>query len=315
MNANPLVSVIIPSFGRPERVLSAIESVLGQTYPSVEVIVVDDASPAPIAPIIQGRFGAEIVCIRHELNRGAAAARNTGIAHSSGEWIAFLDDDDQWLPTRLERQMAHIQSACNYAPAVAYCWGALMRDSQEVKGRRPSYERGKLKELLASNTIGPTPLVMVHRACLEQVGAFNEQYLTGEDWELWIRCALKFPVWGLREVLVLQQAHGDQLSTSLSKKIQFRSLFLSEYDQLLKQYPSIRSQHYTRAGSLSMLGGHEADAEMFYKKAVQACPWSWRAWRYCLLFLMRSVPVCRSALMRRVKRQASADLSGVTYYN
>ena len=102
---SPVVSVIIPTYNRAHLIGRAIRSVLDQTYQDWELIVVDDASTDDIPGIVKGFTDGRVKYIRHDENKGAAAARNTGIQAARGAYIAFLDSDDEWLPEKLERQV------------------------------------------------------------------------------------------------------------------------------------------------------------------------------------------------------------------
>src|SRR5262245_46065882 len=105
------VSVVIPTYNRATLVVRAVRSVLSQTFPDLEVLVVDDASSEDVFDAVM-RFGDPRVRYwRHAVNRGVAAARNTAMAHASGEFIAFLDDDDEWLPDKLMTQLDRLRRA------------------------------------------------------------------------------------------------------------------------------------------------------------------------------------------------------------
>ncbi|MFB6186238.1 MAG: glycosyltransferase family 2 protein, partial [Halobacteriaceae archaeon] len=100
-NSETLVSVVIPTYERPEYLQGAIQTALGQTYDNIEVIVVDDGSSDPYADEIVAEFPQSVTCIRHDENEGLSAARNTGIRNANGEYVAFLDDDDRWHKTKI----------------------------------------------------------------------------------------------------------------------------------------------------------------------------------------------------------------------
>lgn len=106
LNGTPFVSIVIPTYNRARFLGRLVRSVLNQTYKNFEVIVADDASTDDTAEIIKTFKDDRIRYIRHESNAGAAAARNTGIKASRGEYVAFQDSDDEWLPEKLEKQMA-----------------------------------------------------------------------------------------------------------------------------------------------------------------------------------------------------------------
>jgi len=106
----PKVSVVVPAYNRERLILHALNSVLAQTFADFEILAVDDGSTDGTIQAIQSCTDPRIRCLRHEKNRGAAAARNTGIQAARGEYVAFLDSDDEWLPHKLERQTAALDA-------------------------------------------------------------------------------------------------------------------------------------------------------------------------------------------------------------
>ncbi|WP_332899995.1 glycosyltransferase family 2 protein [Haladaptatus sp. CMSO5] len=116
----PTVSVVIPTYNRSEEVTHAIDSVLAQTYDDFELLVVDDGSTDDTKEVVTGYDDDRVKFIEHEENQGAPAARNTGIEHAEGEYVAFLDSDDEWLPLKLERQVDYLESKGDGWVAV-YC--------------------------------------------------------------------------------------------------------------------------------------------------------------------------------------------------
>jgi len=204
-------SVIIPVYNRAGTIRRALESVLNQTYPAQEIIVVDDASTDQTAEILYS-YLPKIRIIRFPENRGVSAARNAGIHHAQGEWIAFLDSDYQWLPQKLEMAVEFHRSHPDL----------LIFQSEEIwmrKGRRvnPAKKHRKLagqifKPSLALCLISPSAVV-VHRSLFTLLGAFDESLPVCEDYDLWLRITRHFPV-GLdqRFGIVKYGGHKDQLS-------------------------------------------------------------------------------------------------------
>ena len=126
----PTGSVIIPTYNRARMVDRAIQSVLSQTYQDFEIIVVDDASTDNTQEVVKECMFRDkrVRYIKHEKNKGGSAARNTGIKNEHGEYVGFLDSDDEWLPTKLEKQIELFRKRCNSVGAV-YCLQYMMDDS------------------------------------------------------------------------------------------------------------------------------------------------------------------------------------------
>lgn len=183
-----LVSVVIPTRNRLERLRNATDSVLRQTEVKIELIVVDDASsdgtPDYLAELQSKDERVRIM--RNMAPIGGSAARNRGIELSRGQWIAFLDDDDEWLPRKIAAQFAVIAEA----PQVVACssWYLLRRPYRRTKVVRiPS--KIDLGMLLKQNVAGGASLCLVRADVARQVGGFDESFRSAQDWEFWTRLA------------------------------------------------------------------------------------------------------------------------------
>ncbi len=206
-----LVSVIIPTYNRTDRVPSAVASVLDQTFREREVLVVDDASSDGTAEALEP-FRGRIRVLRHDRNRGVSAARNTGIRASTAPLVAFLDSDDRWLPGKLEAQVRFFQ---DHPEAVA----CQTREIWIRHGRRVNPARRHLKPSgdvflpsLARCLVSPSA-VMLRRTLLEEAGLFDETLPVCEDYDLWLRIGCRHPIHLIEEdLLVREGGHPDQLS-------------------------------------------------------------------------------------------------------
>jgi glycosyltransferase involved in cell wall biosynthesis len=191
---SPLVSVIVPTYNRPEMLAEALRSVLAQTFPDFEIIVVNDAG-VDVKPLIDHfNSSGNIRYINKETNQGLAAARNTGIGVARGKYIAYLDDDDIYYPDHLETLVGVLEErACKVAYTDA------RRAFQEKRGERyctikyddPYGDDYDADRLLVENFI-PVLCVMHHKECLETAGMFDETLYRHEDWDLWIRISRHF---------------------------------------------------------------------------------------------------------------------------
>jgi len=190
----PRVSVIIASYNRAEVLGQAIESVLAQTYRDFELIVVDDASTDSTAESLQP-YRDRITYLRRDVNGGAAAGRNDGIHASSGEYIAFLDSDDSYLPNRLEVAVKALDVAPEYGGAYADM-ERLAADGSPlpvVAGFLPYQGSGWIfKEQLTRGAMH-TNSVTLRRACFEEVGYFDESLRRFQDVHMWLRLTHRHP--------------------------------------------------------------------------------------------------------------------------
>lgn len=205
----PTVSVIIPTYQRANLVPLAIKSVLAQTYQDYEIIVVNDGSTDNTKEVL-AKFVPQIIAI-HQENRGLSAARNTGIKASQGKYIAFLDDDDRWLPEKLAKQIPILETK----PKVGLVFSDTFAVDNQDKVLGKSSESNPQPKVKVSWTLFeqnfiPVVTVVLRRACLDEVGLFDESLTACEDYDLWLRIIEKWSVYYLDEALTYyRQGEGS----------------------------------------------------------------------------------------------------------
>lgn len=204
MNTGPRVSVIIPVFNGEKYIGEALRSVYSQDYANLEVVVVNDGSTdGSLQEIMPFREHSNFIYLEHP-NRGLAATRNKGLTRATGEFVAFLDADDVWLPQKIRLQVEYLTSH----PKVALVHSDY--SAIDAKGsptslyrspRWPTNVEGRcFKDLIIRNRIGLLT-VMVKKACLDRVGGFNEKIPFTDDYEMWLRLAWYYPFGYLPERL------------------------------------------------------------------------------------------------------------------
>lgn len=208
--ASPLVSVIIPTYNRAAWLAAAIESVLAQSYSNHEVLVVDDGSTDNTRNIATG-YGDRVHYL-FQPNRGPAAARNLGIHHANGCYIAFLDSDDRWLKHKLRTQVALVTSD----PSIKICYTdeIWIRQGRRVNQKKihRKYSGWIYQRCLPLCIISPSS-VMIHRDVFTAVGMFDEEFMVCEDYELWLRISQAYPIAFIDQPLIIKNGgHPDQLS-------------------------------------------------------------------------------------------------------
>ena len=214
----PRVSVIVPVYNRAAAVRAAAASVLGQTYRDFELILLDDGSTDDSGRLIDELAAENPSLIRcyHQENAGAAAARNRGIAFSQGEYICFLDSDDEWLPEKLAIQVDFMDRH----PKVALCYvWALVVDARGTVIRRMAARAGRdtYRKLFYLNPIAPTSGTMVRRSVLDEVGVFDIGLRTRQDWDLWFRIARLYAVREIPRFLARYLSAGTGISANLER--------------------------------------------------------------------------------------------------
>jgi glycosyltransferase involved in cell wall biosynthesis len=207
------VSVVIPTYNRRDLVRDAIESVLGQSDPPYEVIVVDDGSADDTASVVRG-FGEKV---RYEriARGGVSAARNVGVVLSRGNWIAFLDSDDLWLPDKLSIQMRFLADRPQYR--ICQTEEVWIRDGRRVNPKRYHEKpQGYCFDRLLERCLVSPSAVVLKRSLLDEVGGFDEEMPACEDYDLWLRIGCRNALGLVRDALVIKRGgHEDQLSRSV----------------------------------------------------------------------------------------------------
>jgi glycosyltransferase involved in cell wall biosynthesis len=208
----PLVSVVVAAYQQPAFLNLALRSISAQTYPAIEIVVVDDAS----GPEHTSRYGLppSARLIVHEQRSGiAAVTRNTGIAVCRGEYVAFLDQDDLWVPEKLSWQVARMQER----PDARLIFGHFRRiDAAGNPSARltaaPKLRRDPLRQIIRRNFIQCPSQVLISRATLREIGFFDPTIRGSADWDLWIRAVAAGPIIADPRVMTMYRQHDQQWS-------------------------------------------------------------------------------------------------------
>ena len=204
------VTTVIPTYNRRSLLPRALDSVLTQTVPPSEVIVVDDGSSDGTADLIREQYPS--VSLIEQENQGVSEARNRGIREAAGDWIAFLDSDDEWLSRKLEMQL----EALAQSPEYRICHGGeiwIRKGNRVVPPRKYAKLGGYIfKECLPVCMISPSA-VIIHRDIFATVGLFDTSLPAAEDYDLWLRICARYPVLCLTDPLITKfDGHSNQLS-------------------------------------------------------------------------------------------------------
>ena len=214
----PRVSVIIPTYNRSELLVKAVASVLDQSFGDFELLVIDDCSPDDTREKIESVGDSRVTYFRNPENKGVSGSRNFGIEKSQGEYRAVLDDDDEWLPEKLERQVGILDNGPSNLGLVYT--GSLSVDlatGSLIETTIPRYKGNVLNDLAVLNFI-PTSSVLVRRECFTKIGLFDENLSYAEDFDLWIRISTEFLIDYIRDPLLVHKDH-PQTTTANNKKV------------------------------------------------------------------------------------------------
>lgn len=218
VSGEPLVSVIIPVYERTELLKQSIQSVIDQTFERWEsIVVVDHRSAHDVVPLVKSYDDDRIRAVV-DRSSGVSGARNAGIDLASGSYIAFLDSDDVWKPSKLERQLQRFQSG----PAdLGLVYTGFVHD--ELNGmtieRRPRARGDVYLRQLERDQIHPPSTVLIRTECIDEVGLFDTDLPTREDYELWIRVTEHFLVDYVDELLVQKREQSNSLSKDFKKRL------------------------------------------------------------------------------------------------
>lgn len=246
-----MISIIIPTYARPTNLVRAIKSAVNQTYKNIEIIVVDDnglGTPQQKATelLLKNYIDNNVIkYIKHDINKNGSAARNTGFAQSKGEYIAYLDDDDEFLPTKLQCQLTVLQTL-DKTWGGCYCNTTLI-DKDGNKTVYPCQKSGDLTvDMLLEKAFFNTSTLLLRRDVIEELHGFDESYQRHQDWEFLIRFFRKYK-------LKLVDENGSLLnrytadSTAFSKRINGKNIiilkkkFLNEFRLDILRYKEANS--------------------------------------------------------------------------
>src|SRR5215472_280019 len=247
-----LVSIIIPCFRQAHLLGEAIESVLSQSYPDFEIVVVDDGSPDDPLQVVR-RYSS--VRYLRQNNRGLPAARNRGIEASTGEYLIFLDADDRLLPNHLQANLKAFQEHPDAGFVCGdYRWFGA-EGTWHVHDCRPSPDH--YATLLRRNFIGPPHVVMFKRQIIEKVGGFREDLVSSEDQELYLRIARAYPIYCHHEVIAEYRRHDAQMSQKFDVMLKTSLTVLRLQREHIKRNPMYREAY---KGGILFRQGLYADA-------------------------------------------------------
>jgi glycosyltransferase involved in cell wall biosynthesis len=293
----PLVSVVIPTYNYGRYLAQALDSALAQTYPHVEVIVVDDGSTDDSAAVAT-KYGSPVRWYRQQ-NQGVSAARNRGIQEAKGELVAFLDADDAWHPDKLARQVALLLK-----PAVGLVYTGLhyIDAAGDILATDLSGRRGRvLREhalLRGATVLAGGSTALVRRGCFERAGLFDPDLTTSADWDMWRRIACHYEIEVVREPLVYYRQHPSAMHLNVER---FEHDVLHAFERMFLD-PAAQEVHPLRRRCYSNLYFTLAGSYLKAGKLDRGVQYLGR----CLVTWPPSIGYLSSAPFRRVWRRVRA---------
>ena len=265
------ISVIIPTFNRAHTVGRAIQSVLDQTHQPHELIVIDDGSTDE-TQVLLASFSEHIVLIQNKTNGGVSLARNLGIQAATGDWLAFLDSDDEWHHDKLAKQKQFHTS--NPQLMISQCDEVWIRNGVRVNPMdKHAKQGGWIFDACIPLCIVSPSAVIIHTSIFRELGLFDEQLPACEDYDLWLRIAPHYKIGLLKERLVTRHGgHVDQLSSKYWGMDRFRITAMEKHIETPMNLRSKRKllEHLAFkcrvVASGSAKRGKQTDADFYFKK-------------------------------------------------
>lgn len=297
-----VVSAIITTFNRERFLDAAIRSVLAQTYREFELLVLDNSSSDGTAALVGRIRDPRLHYLRHP-PLTIAAARNLGVRTARGEFVAFLDDDDEWLPAKLERQIAAFRRA---SAAVGLIYAGFTRINERgvpIGTHQPVLRGHILTALLGQRDAftGSASNPMMRTAAVQALGGFNEALATSEDWELYLRLADQYEVEFVPEVLVRIRTHREpRLGDRIDEAQYVEELVLGRYGPRMSA--SLRSLYLRKIGGKLCRAGACREGRARIRQAIRIDPLTPLAYaQYGLSFLGRSTYGRVHSVYRRLR--------------
>jgi len=305
-DTRPFVSVIIPAYNAEPTLARAINSVFAQNYPNVEIIVIDDCSKDGTSQIATGFNRKEIRLLRHEKNAGECGAMNSGIAIAQGKYVAFLDADDEWRPTKLEKQIEALERNPSAVFATCACEFVGTDGVPYMEFGMPPAEFRKKelwRQLLVRSCVAK-PCVVAHLASLKAAGSFDTSLRIAGDQDMWIRLSRLGEVEFIPEFLTVVHDTPHSLTKVYGRRLADYLLpMVSRHVESLRpeltpsEVRSILGERYTSVGRILYVNGNFwRGLGLILQGSLQGTKVRENAW-----YLMTASPVARS-LKQTMKR-------------
>ena len=271
---NKLVSVIIPTYNRKHTIKRSIDSVLAQTYRTLEIVIIDDCSTDGTMEYVDELYGniadVNIIYVRNDSNIGPSASRNIGVSYANGDYIAFHDSDDEWLPHKLERQMeAALQAGDKVGAVYSVCEmrraeGTILYPPQEVPTEQKT---GNVFPVILLNALIPMITLLMKKKVYIEIGGFNEQLHSLVDYELSVRIAKKFEILFVDEVLAIAYESANNVSSRVNDRIITQCYVMNLYKEELKHL-GIKKKKFDFVLGEAMLYGNP---KFFFQMILELC--------------------------------------------
>ena len=286
MRGRSLVSVVTATYNMGQHVGTAVQSVLDQTYDCLEIHVIDDGSTDNTEKIIKKFTPDPRVHYHYQDNRGQAAAKNRGIREAKGEYVAFLDADDMWLPKKLEKQLPLFAKSSKIG--VVYSDELYMDENNEVlpEKSKKRYYSGNITESLFLDNFVNFNSTVVKKECFDRVGVFDESLRMSIDWDLWLRISTKYHFAYLDEPTFQYRRWAGQMSRNFDVRYEciltVMNKFLRDHRDLLSKKTLRKGwaiTYFERGWKFREYQNKKMDAFRYFLKSLKEYPAFLPAWK------------------------------------
>ncbi len=271
---NPKVSVIIISYNRAQLLKVAMQTVFDQTFEDFELLIIDDGSPDDTENTVKAFHDPRLRYIKHAQNQGEGAARNSGVQHAEGEYIAFLDDDDEWLPNKLQLQVELLDAQPKH---VGFVHSALINfyadTGEEVEKKRPvETVSGKVFDRLLQDNFVILSTVMARKECFDAAGPFDLSIPAGLDYDMWVRISQNYEFAYIDTPLIKYRIHRNNLGSNFGLQIRGQEAFFNKYHAYISTPGKPNSIRYFKLGLLYCFTNDFKTARRIYLKSIRLYP-------------------------------------------
>ena len=277
-----VISVIIPAYNSGEFLTEAIQSALSQQYSNIEIIVVNDGSTDNTLDLALG-FGERITLV-DQINSGAASSRNNGAKVAKGEYLAFLDADDVWLPDKLALQIEKIRAGFPIVYSNRYNFGEI-GDLPLIQTEIMELPEGNIWNLLLKGNMITTSSVIIKKTIFDEFSGFDPALPPCEDWDLWLKCAEIYPVGCCLEPLVKYRMHPGGISRNYAKMNKMRKLVVQRAlgsekggNLLGHEKRFVKAGAWSSSGWEASVAGNYCYAFCCYARALSLTPFNYHLW-------------------------------------
>lgn len=284
----PVVSAIITTFNRAAFLKEAAESVLKQSFEDIELLILDNSSTDNTEDVARSFNDNRIRYIKHE-PMNISQARNLGVREATGRYVAFLDDDDQWLPCKTEEQLKVFEK--NDSDLAMVYGGYIKTDTQgrEFDVRKPTM-RGRILRVMLNQSApftGSASNPMIRKSAIDELGGYNNEVVTGEDWELYLRLAEKHDIDFTDAPVVRICSHsGPRLCDKLEEQAQLELMLLARFSYVFEKDRKLMSYYLQRIGGKYIRVGSKEKGRTYLHQALKVYPLNYIAVLQYLLSIL-----------------------------